>query len=308
MSNITDIKENPFFSIIIPTYNRAHTLRRPIESLLSQTFTNWELIIVDDGSTDETRSIVASYNDQRIKYVWQENQERSAARNHGIRLAQGEWLCFQDSDDEYMIEHLEVLYNSILNNSSCPVHRTGVIIQLENGNKIKPFLHKVDKYDPYPMDSFHAQTFHHSVLKNIEFNSQYNTVEDFEFLFRVGHKFPIYQIENIWSVKYYYDPFSSGVIGKKYEHNLHLALTCYTDMLKWVDKEHLPIIKRRMCKSILFLFVGHLKNNRNKMPQAIVENIKVFFRYPFEYIRLIGRILYVKWGEWTGWYKVKYRF
>ncbi len=73
---------HPFLSIIIPTYNRAHTLRRPIDSILAQTFTDWELIIVDDGSTDDTKEIIEAYKDPRIRYVWQENQERSAARNH----------------------------------------------------------------------------------------------------------------------------------------------------------------------------------------------------------------------------------
>ena len=96
----------PFFSIIIPTYNRAHVIMRPIDSVLRQTFEDWELIIVDDGSTDDTKSIIESYHDNRIRYVWQENQERSAARNHGIALAKGEWICFLDSDDDYYPNHL----------------------------------------------------------------------------------------------------------------------------------------------------------------------------------------------------------
>ena len=86
------------FSIIIPTYNRAAFLPKAIESVLAQTYTDWELIVVDDGSTDNTREVVAQYNDERIIYIYQENAERSAARNNGISQAKGDFICFMDSD------------------------------------------------------------------------------------------------------------------------------------------------------------------------------------------------------------------
>ena len=101
------------FSIIIPSYNRANHLPKAIESVLAQSFTDWELIIVDDGSTDNTSDVVASYNDPRIKYIYQENAERSAARNNGIRNANGEWICFLDSDDVYLNQHLAVFEKAI---------------------------------------------------------------------------------------------------------------------------------------------------------------------------------------------------
>lgn len=102
-----------FFSIIIPTYNRAHHLPKAIDSVLEQTFTDWELIIVDDGSTDNTKEIVESYDDIRIRYIYQENAERSAARNNGINHSKGEWICFLDSDDYYLSNHLEVFSSFI---------------------------------------------------------------------------------------------------------------------------------------------------------------------------------------------------
>ena len=82
---------NPFFSIIIPTYNRAHLISKAIESVIAQTFENWELIIVDDGSTDETKDLILSYQNKvaRIRYIYQQNAERSAARNNGIDKSKG---------------------------------------------------------------------------------------------------------------------------------------------------------------------------------------------------------------------------
>lgn len=109
-----------FFSIIMPTYNRSHLISKGIRSVLSQTEEDWELIIVDDGSTDNTYEIVHSFNDPRIKYVYQENSERSAARNNGIEHSAGEWICFLDSDDYFLPNHLDTFQSFILDSNSGP--------------------------------------------------------------------------------------------------------------------------------------------------------------------------------------------
>jgi len=112
------------FSIIVPTYNRAGFLPRLIKSVLNQTNRNFELIIVDDGSTDETKEVVDGYSDQRIKYYYTENQERSAARNFGIGKSNGRFVCFLDSDDELKSGHLECLEEAIQLHPSIHVFRT----------------------------------------------------------------------------------------------------------------------------------------------------------------------------------------
>ncbi|MFA5975531.1 MAG: glycosyltransferase family 2 protein [Elusimicrobiota bacterium] len=90
-------------SVIIPTFNRAYCLRRAIDSILNQTHRNVEVIVVDDGSTDETRELMRSAYAQepRVRYVYQENAGVSAARNHGLSLARGEFISLLDSDDEW---------------------------------------------------------------------------------------------------------------------------------------------------------------------------------------------------------------
>ena len=99
---------SPYVSIIIPTYNRARYLPSAIESVLAQTFTDFELIVVDDGSTDDTATAIRPFlRDRRVRYVYQDNQGRSAARNHGAALAQGDLLGFLDSDDRYLPTTLE---------------------------------------------------------------------------------------------------------------------------------------------------------------------------------------------------------
>ena len=91
------------FSVITPTYNRAHTLERVYRSLQEQSFQDFEWVVVDDGSTDTTRTLVQGWQQQAsfpIRYVWQPNQHKKTAFNNGVRHAQGEWLVAIDSDDE----------------------------------------------------------------------------------------------------------------------------------------------------------------------------------------------------------------
>ena len=105
---------NPlFFSVVIPTYNRGKVLRHAIQSVIQQTFENWELIIVDDGSEDDTKSLVSTITDNRIKYLYQQNKGRSAARNLGIEKAFGEYIAFLDSDDQYAENYLELIFEEI---------------------------------------------------------------------------------------------------------------------------------------------------------------------------------------------------
>ena len=92
---------------MIPTFNRAYCLERAIESVLKQTFINFEIILVDDGSTDNTQELIENKYFGRLKYLKSENRGVSAARNLGIRASMGDWIAFLDSDDEWLSDHLE---------------------------------------------------------------------------------------------------------------------------------------------------------------------------------------------------------
>ncbi|MBU1086123.1 MAG: glycosyltransferase [Candidatus Omnitrophica bacterium] len=100
--------KNPFFSVIIPTFNRCGFLKQAIESVLSQTETDFELIIIDDGSTDNTAQMIQDIADKRLVYVYQAQQGVSSARNQGIALAKAEFIAFLDSDDCFKPEKLQI--------------------------------------------------------------------------------------------------------------------------------------------------------------------------------------------------------
>ncbi|GAH74960.1 unnamed protein product, partial [marine sediment metagenome] len=105
---MVEVKNKPTVSVIIPTYNRAYLIGRAIQSVLNQTYQDFEIIVVDDGSTDDTEEIVRSFKDKRIGYVRHEkNKGAAAARNTGIKAAKSEYIAFQDSDDEWLPEKLE---------------------------------------------------------------------------------------------------------------------------------------------------------------------------------------------------------
>ena len=97
----------PKISVIIPTYQHADFLGDAIDSVLAQTYKDYELIIVDDGSTDGTREIVAAYGNQ-IKYIYQDNRGLSAARNTGILASKGEYIGLLDADDVWLPNKLEM--------------------------------------------------------------------------------------------------------------------------------------------------------------------------------------------------------
>lgn len=104
-----------FFSIIIPTYNRAAQIAGTIQSLLNQNYSIFEILIVDDGSTDNTGELISSIQDPRIRYFKKENEERSIARNFGIQRATGDYITFLDSDD--------VLYPHYLDEASTNINQ-----------------------------------------------------------------------------------------------------------------------------------------------------------------------------------------
>lgn len=106
--------QRPLVSVILPTYNRGYVIKRAVDSVLAQTYTNLELIVIDDGSTDNTQELLASYRDPRLKVlVPGKNGGPAAARNRGLEAARGDYIAFQDSDDEWLHEKLERQINHL---------------------------------------------------------------------------------------------------------------------------------------------------------------------------------------------------
>ncbi len=139
----------PKVSVVIPLYNKAPHISRTINSVLAQTVQDFEIVVVDDGSTDNGCQIVASYTDPRIRLIRQENQGVSAARNRGISEARSDFLAFLDADDEWGNDHLEVLLRLRENFPEAGAYSTAFIHVYSEG-KIVPA--RIKKIPPAPWE------------------------------------------------------------------------------------------------------------------------------------------------------------
>ena len=136
---------DPFFTIIIPTYERSHLLKETIDSVLVQSYDSWEAIVVDDGSPTRQTAARLGIHSQKIRWIRQENSGPALARQRGVELARGQYLCFLDDDDLFLPNHLATLYQSIsAHTSNDLIFKTGIIHRTAG---------KPDKYCPlYPQE------------------------------------------------------------------------------------------------------------------------------------------------------------
>lgn len=129
--------DQPFVSVIIPTYNRAHIIHRAITSVLQQTYQNLEIIIVDDASKDETEAVISSFQDERIRYIRHpENYGGADARNTGISAASGEYITFLDSDDVWLPNKVELQLQCLINHPQAEKVVSYTQVNKDHGNII----------------------------------------------------------------------------------------------------------------------------------------------------------------------------
>ena len=178
------------FSIVIPTYNRADLLKRAMGSVLEQTWSDWELIVIDDASTDDTPAVLAACCDPRVRSLRNDpNRERSASRNRGIEAAEGEYICFLDSDDLYLPRHLETLAQAI---AAAPEKRAMFFTQFQRNHpdRQEPVLYPPVGANPveYVIRNQVATPttcFHSSLLKRDRFDTSLKINEDVELFARI---------------------------------------------------------------------------------------------------------------------------
>ncbi|MCE2711637.1 MAG: glycosyltransferase family 2 protein [Cryomorphaceae bacterium] len=192
---------NPYFSIIIPTFNRAHLISKAIESVIAQTFENWELIIVDDGSTDQTKEIIYAYKkmDSRIQYIYQENAERSAARNNGILQAKGSYVCFLDSDDYFLPDKLHNLKKKIEQVGHKLVVFYDGLLEEVNGQKQKipfPLQKELSLPDFILSHTLFSQQIcaKREVFLKHHYNPKISIGEDMELWLRISEEFTFFPV------------------------------------------------------------------------------------------------------------------
>ena len=192
----------PYFSVCIPLYNKANFIAETINSVLNQLFSDLEIVVCDDGSTDDSARIVAQFDDNRIKLIQQENQGASAARNRAIKESTGEYIAFLDADDIWYREHLSHIEYLINNYKDAKLLATNYEIQMPGRKKRLPFFSKelgigiIEDYflaslSDAVMTCFNSAV-HRSVFDEIGyFDTAYRTGQDVDFEIKANLKFKL---------------------------------------------------------------------------------------------------------------------
>lgn len=191
-------------SVVIPTYNRAHVIKRSIESVLNQSYTDFELLIVDDGSVDNTEEVVKRIKDKRIRYIKKENGGAGSARNFGVKCAKGEYVVFQDSDDVWRKNKLEVQYNDMVSSGAdvvfCRFDRHNYSLQSEKLSVLPRIPGGFVSFEQLVKESVvSTQTVFskRSVLINIPFDDSLRKLEDYEWAIRAGEKYKFFLTDEV---------------------------------------------------------------------------------------------------------------
>lgn len=193
------MEHKPFFSVIIPTYNRAHLIGETLRCVLAQTYPDFEILLIDDASTDPTEAVVKALEDPRIRYLKNAfNLERSASRNKGIENAKGSYICFCDSDDHWVPGHLALIKQTLESHAfqdalyftgmtwCFPDRKQEVIFPPPQGNQIE-YVIKHQIGTP-------TTCFSRTILDKHKFNTNLNINEDVELFARIVTEYPLIRI------------------------------------------------------------------------------------------------------------------
>jgi len=302
------------FSIVIPLYNKAEYISKTLSSVLAQTYPYFEVIVVDDGSTDNSLKVVKTLEDERIKIITQKNKGVSAARNTGINAAKYELIAFLDADDWWDSMYLEIMVSliqeypnvSIYSSQSAIIHK-GITIPTKN------ILSHENKTDCFDYLQFHAKTgwyplnsscaiFRKNILQvSGTFDERISCCEDFDFFLRIGIYSKLAYIEN--------GPLS--FYNKDVEATKRATggiLPIQKHLLNYIDKyneyyeknEYLKYIVNQLILNRLFLYQGmdnysYIKKQLLKgidIKQFSLKHLLVYYVIPNDFF---GFILHINW-------------
>ena len=219
---------NKQVSVIIPFYNAEKFIAETIQSVLEQSYINYELILVNDGSTDDSEKICWSFSDKRINYLKIPNGGVSMARNIGYAKSSGEYVAFLDADDRWLTERLQKTVDKMNDDSSIGLIHTHIAVIDENGKKTGQVFHGKEgwilddllKWEECCIPAPSSILVRREVLKNVGlFDKNLSTAADHDFFFRVSSKYKIAMLPE--------------VLGeyRVHENNMHLNI-------KRMEKDH----------------------------------------------------------------------
>lgn len=288
----------PLVSVIIPTYNRAQYIGEAIESVLAQTYRFVEIIVVDDGSVDNTRKILEAY-ENKIRYVYQENKGPSIARNLGARLARGQYLAFLDSDDMWHSQKLEIQMDIFSKNKSILALSAIMIDYHEDCMK------NAVRFDVYDIRCYHLDellvkqqmaTPTVVILKEFfdscgGFREDLKLCEDHDLWLRMAERTPLHKV--MLPLAYFRQLKNSLSAGDRDKtHNTYL------DFMKSIYKARYPKLRRKLLPKFLAVYYYQMSieyTESDKTGLAINSLVKSWINSPFKLSEICkGRFLRIR--------------
>ncbi|XGK32746.1 glycosyltransferase family 2 protein [Lactobacillus acidophilus] len=261
----------PLISVIIPVYNREDKIKRAILSVLQQDYKNLEILVIDDGSTDNTSSVVKSMKDPRIKYRYQENQGACAARNKGISLAKGDFIAFHDSDDIWhsnkLQRQLPILFDKKADIVFCKLN----IKNKDGHNEKYPSYYKEGIINPVnTLLGIGTQTLimRADIAKKNLFDDEMPRFQELEFLMRAVIHQRLYCVD---------EPLVDYILGND---NISRSNTKLIEALKIIIKKHpdVSIQYPYMAKQFVNMLAGIAEYGDNK---EAIDLLRLAQRYNF---------------------------
>jgi glycosyltransferase involved in cell wall biosynthesis len=294
---------NPFFTIVVPTYNRADLIAKTLQSLLAQSYQQYEIIVVDDGSKDNTEDVVKPFIGEKLSYVKKQNAERAAARNFGAARANGNYVNFFDSDDIALPNHLDEAAKLLNNYPEAEWFHLGYSWANADGQ----IFRDVNSFNGTTLNriiasgnplSCNGVFIRKDVINEHKFNEDRNlsASEDYELWCRLTARYPLYYSNSITSLVIDHDSRSVRTIhGEKLINRLQLLIKYLQEDKVTVDyfgKDfskikmdsnsyialHLANEPKYKFKSIYYLVMGLRENVtllKNKRFYATIKNILI---------------------------------
>ncbi|MDD5606825.1 MAG: glycosyltransferase [Candidatus Pacebacteria bacterium] len=301
---MTEKDNDPIVSVIIPTYNRADLLGRAIQSVLSQTYQYFEIIIVDDGSIDNTKSLVERFNNERIVYIQRrENSGNSVVpRNTAMKIAKGKYIAFLDSDDEWMPEKLEkqIKLFEKLNNSNIGFIGCNVVI-VDEKNK-KEWEYKIPRCknifkELLIMNNFIFNPSSVIVEKEVFntiglFDENLKTVQDYDMWIRIAQKYNFdFVPEPLFKYYIHNSNITNTLSFEKQEKDIRYIFEKYRKYYEANPKIHSTRLRNDGTKYVL---AGRLQEGRKYFLKSIKINPLNFKSYFYFIFSLFGSKFYYR--------------
>lgn len=261
-------------TVVIPTYNREKFIKNTIDSVLNQTYQNFEIIVVDDGSTDNTKEVVKSINDNRVIYIYQNNSGAQTARNNGIINANGDFISFLDSDDEWFPNNLQEQVKILEENNYdkyIVIHSDGIIRFADNSTKpiIRDVLNGENVYaKALSCNAFLFPTVLTSkqVLQEIGLlDTKVLAYQEWDTAIRLAKKCKFIHINK---PLFYYNCHKGKTISKDEEKSIlgyfYILKKHKSEMIKYVSKEYYNY-------QLSFLYNRSIKSNFNDIAKKIYK-------------------------------------